>query len=124
MSRAELVVTGKEEVIAGLEAMARAAGDLTVPHRAILAKLVPEVASRTPRRTGALAVSWGSTAGPSEASIESPLRYAAAVEAGTIHMAGAHMVGDTLASSSDEIVAGYEDALAAAGSRAGFGVSR
>jgi hypothetical protein len=39
-------------------------------------------------------------------------------------MAGAHMVGDTLASSSDEIVKEYEDHLADAGKRAGFGVER
>lgn len=121
---AELVVEGTAEVIGGLDAVKRASADMTTAHRGMVSRLIPEVRSRTPRRTGALAVSWSGGASATEATIESPLRYALPVEVGTSRMAGAHMVGDTLTASGDEIVAGYEEALADAGKRAGFGVER
>jgi hypothetical protein len=56
--------------------------------------------------------------------VSSPLSYALPVEVGTVHMAGAHMVSDTLEADSEAIVKGYEDAIAAAATRAGFRVTR
>jgi hypothetical protein len=117
-------VRGAEEVVGGFDAVDRAAKDMTEPHRAMLSRLVPEVASRTPRRTGDLAASWDGRVTASAATIASPLAYSLPVEVGTIHMAGAHMVSDTLASGTDEIVRTYEDAVADAARRAGFRVTR
>lgn len=116
MSSAELVVKGKEEVIAGFDAVAKTAGDLTEPHRRILARLIPEIKSATPRRTGALGISWGGTATSTTASVESPLRYAPRM-ATTIER-------DILPATTDEMVKEYADALASSASAAGFGVSK
>lgn len=113
---AQLVVTGQDEVIAGLDAVAAAAADLTEPHRAMLGKLIPAVRAATPVRTGALAMSWGGHPSASSASIESPLRYAP-------RMARV-ITEEVLPKSTEEIVAGYEGALAGSGKRAGFGVAR
>jgi len=117
-------VTGGPEVVAGLEAVDRAAADMSEPHRAMLGRLVPAIGARTPRRTGELASSWTGTVTATVATVRSPLAYALPVEVGTVHMPGAHMVSDTLESDADAIVRGYEDHLAAAAARAGFRVTR
>ena len=117
-------VSGGPEVVAGLDAIDRAARDMTEPHRAMLSRLVPAIGARTPRRTGDLASSWTGTVTAATATVSSPLGYALPVEVGTVRMPGAHMVSDTLESDADAIVRGYEDALAAAAARAGFRVTR
>lgn len=116
MTGPAIVVHGREEVIGGLDAVAAAAADLTEAHRRIISRLIPEVRRATPIRTGALAVSWSGGVSSTAASVESPLRYAPRM-ARTI-------TTEILPATTDEIVREYEDALADAAKRAGFGVTR
>jgi len=121
----EVVITGQREVIAGYDELHRFADDLTETHRAIVSRLIPEVAARTPRRTGFLAVSWTAGAEPTSGSILSPVPYAGPVEFGvTGRFEGRAMIADTLARNEGSVVEGYEDAIAERAKRIGFEVTR
>lgn len=125
MAGSELVVTGEEEVAAALDELGRLAADLTEPNRRIVSGLIPEISSRTPRRTGALAVSWQPGADAGSGSISSHLEYAGPIEFGTRRGVRPYaMIRDTLSARSEDIVKGYEEAIADKGRELGFGVDR
>jgi hypothetical protein len=120
-----VTVTGDTEVIAAYDELHRFTDDLTETHRAIVSRLIPEVAARTPHRTGVLAVSWTTGAEKDAGSILSPVKYAGPVEFGVAgRFEGRAMVRDTLTRRQDDIVKGYEDAIADKAKGLGFGVTR
>jgi len=120
---AELVVKGQAEVIGALDEFERSADDLTDTHGRVVARLLPDVRAGTPKRTGALAVSWQTSATKDAGSIGSPLTYAGPIEFGTSRFDGFAMVRDAINRNQGDIVKGYEAALGDAGKRAGFRVT-
>jgi hypothetical protein len=120
----ELVVEGREEVVAGFQELERFIGDLTETHRRVLGPLIPEVAARTPIRTGRLASSWRLEASSTAGSIESGLVYAGPIEFGSSSrgIEPERMVRDTLDSNERDILAGYERAIADKARSIGFRV--
>jgi hypothetical protein len=120
----DIVIKGQADVIGALDAVGRAVDDMTAVNGRVAARLLPDVRGGTPRRTGALAVSWGTGATADVASIGSPLRYAGPVEFGTSRFAGFRMVRDAIDRNEGDIVKGYESAIADAGKRAGFRVTQ
>ena len=120
-----LRVTGADQVVGGFEELERYVADMTEPNRRVLGPLVLEVAARTPVRTGALASSWSLTPSDQGGSIESGLEYAGPVEFGVEgRFEGAHMVMGVLESRGDQIVDGYEEAIADRARAIGFRVQR
>jgi len=120
-----LKVRGADEVVAGFEDLERFVDDMTEPNRRVLGPLVLEVAGRTPIRTGSLASSWSLTPSAQGGSIESGLEYAGPVEFGVEgRFEGAHMVLGVLESRGDQVVDGYEEAIADRARAIGFRVTR
>jgi hypothetical protein len=122
----QLRVTGTAEVVGGFEELERAVADMTDTHRRVLGPLIPLVAAATPRRTGALAMSWSLSPSEQAGSIESGLVYAGPIEFGSSSrgIEGAHMVLGTLESNERAIVDGYQEAIADRARAAGFRVDR
>lgn len=119
---ASVTVTGGAEVARGFGALARDLEDMTAPNRRIAALLVPGVARRSPRLTGALAASWRAEASKIAASVTSDLRYAGPVEYGQPRrgIPGARMVRDTVAAEAEQCIAAYRETVAERGKRHGF----
>ncbi len=123
-SKGQVRVEGVREVQRALKQLEADAADLKTAHMAVSSQLVPGIAQRTPRRTGALASSWQPGATKTRARLTSTRRYAGVIEYGWPKrgIEPARMVRDTIAASSDEILATYQRELGRLGGRAGFGV--
>jgi len=118
---ARMTVTGTEEVVAAFDALERDVDDLTETHRRVVTRLIPDVAIRTPRRTGALAVSWQPGASKVGGSIESPLEHAAPIEFGTSRgVPEFRPVRGAIEAREGDIGKAYEDSIAASATRLGF----
>jgi hypothetical protein len=100
------------------------AADLKNAHAAVAASLVPGIAMRTPRRTGALAGSWAPGSTKTRARLTSPKPYAGVIEYGWSErgIEPARMIRDTVEANTAEILAAYERELEKLARDAGFGV--
>lgn len=123
-SKGAVRVSGVREVQSALKQLDAQASDLKSAHLAVASALVPGVGLRTPRRTGALAASWSAGATKTRARITSSEPYAGPIEYGwPAHgIEPARMVRDTVAASTEEILATYERELARLAAADGFGV--
>jgi hypothetical protein len=123
-SKGRVSVSGVREVQLAMRKLDADAADLKSAHRAVAASLVPGVAQRSPRRSGALAASWSPGATKTRARITSSRPYAGVIEYGWAKrgIEPARMVRDTVEASRDEILASYADELARLGAAAGFRV--
>lgn len=114
-------IHGQRDVERALEKVAAGAEEFEAGHTAVARILLPGVVQRSPRRTGALSMSWSAGAQPGAAQLTSSVDYAAPVEYGVPgRTPAARMVADTLAANESEIVATYERELTKIGERAGF----
>ena len=125
-SKGAVRVSGVREVQRALKQLEADAADLKTAHMAVSSMLVPGVASRTPRRSGALAASWQAGATKTRARLTSSRRYAGVIEYGWPKrgIEPARMVRDTVDASSTEILDQYQRELARLGTRAGFEAKR
>ena len=98
------------------------ARDLSAAHKAVATSLLPGVALRTPRRTGALAESWKAGATKTRAKLTSSKPYAGPIEYGWPKhgIEPARMVRDTVDAEQAQIVEQYQHELAKLGAKAGF----
>jgi hypothetical protein len=123
-SKGAVKVEGVREYQLALKRVSDGAADMTSAHRAVAGRLVPGIALRSPRRTGALASSWVPGATKGRARITSRVLYAGPIEYGwpARHIEPARMVRDTVEASTREIREAYESEIARLGARAGFEV--
>ena len=121
-SKGAVKVEGVREVQSALKQLSAEAADLKSAHLAVSSALVPGVALRSPRRTGALAASWSPGATKGRARITSTKRYAGVIEYGWAErgIEPARMVRDTVAASHAEILEIYERELARLATGDGF----
>lgn len=121
-SKGQVRVGGVREMQAALKRVAHDAADMTAAHKAVSAALVPGVALRTPRRTGALSQSWSGGGTKTRARLTSSLPYAGPIEYGWSErgIEPARMVRDTVDASQREIVDAYQHELAKLAARDGF----
>jgi hypothetical protein len=121
-SKGAVRVTGVREVQAALKRLEADAADLKAAHLAVAGKLIDGVATRSPRRTGALAASWSPGATKTRARITSSRRYAGPIEYGwpAHNIEAARMVRDTVDGSHAVILETYEHELERLGRGAGF----
>ena len=112
-SKGAVKVDGVREVQRALAKVGAEAADLKAAHRAVAAQLVPGIAQRSPRRTGALASGWQPGATKGRARITNTEIYAGVIEYGWPKrgIEPARMVRDTVASSHREILETYEHEL-------------
>ena len=123
-SKGAVRVTGVREVQRALKTLEVDAADLKAAHLAVSSALLPGIAQRTPRRSGALAGSWAAGATKTRARMTSTLPYAGVIEYGWSErgIEPARMVRDTVGASSAEILSIYERELERLGRSAGFDV--
>jgi len=121
-SKSRLKVSGVSEVTKALKQLEASSADLKSAHNAVAATLVPGIAMRSPRRTGALAGSWSPNATATRARLRSSKPYAGVIEYGWAArgIEPARMVADTIEAEQSTIVSTYERELERLGSRAGF----
>ena len=119
-------VEGREEVAAGFEELRGELRDLSAVHREVLAPLIPEVAARTPVRTGELRSSWSLVVDRDSGSIESGLQYAGPLEFGVPSrgIEAVAMVRSAIRSNESELNAGYSKAITDRAKAIGFEVDR
>ena len=100
--------------------------DLKAAHLAVASSLVPGIGIRSPRRTGALAASWGAGATKTRARITSSRVYAGVIEYGDPKrgIEPARMVRDTVDASSSEILDLYGHELEKLAAKDGFETAR
>ena len=113
-SKGAVRVDGVREVQKALAKVGAEAADLKSAHLAVSSRLVPGIAQRSPRRTGALASGWQPGATKGRARITNTQRYAGVIEYGWPKrgIEPARMVRDTVAASHREILETYEAELA------------
>jgi hypothetical protein len=124
-SKGRVRVDGVREVQKAMRELGAASADLKSAHLAVSSALVPGVALRTPRRSGALAGSWQAGATKGRARLTSTLRYAGPIEYGWSEhgIEPARMVRDTVAASGDEILETYTRELGRLAEGIGFETS-
>jgi hypothetical protein len=124
-SKGAVKVTGVREVQRALKELGAEAADLKAAHLAVSSSLVPGIAQKTPRRTGALAASWQAGATKTRARLTTPLRYGGVIEYGWPKrgIEPARMIRDTIDASHAEILALYSDELEKLGKAQGFGTT-
>ena len=121
-SKGRVKVEGVRELQKALRDLSSDAADLKPAHLAVSSMLVPGIAQRTPRRSGALAAGWIPGATKGRARITSKQRYAGVIEYGWPErgIEPARMVRDTVDASGQEIVKTYEDEIEKLAQRIGF----
>lgn len=123
-SKSRIEVKGVREVQAAMRGLEVDAKDLSAAHKAVVTKLVPGIALRSPRRSGRLASSWRAAATKTRGKLTSTAPYAGVIEYGwAAHgIEPARMVRETIEGSTDEILATYADELAKLAEKQGFRV--
>lgn len=121
-SKGAVRVTGVRELQTALKKLDAQASDMAAVHKTVAVQLVPGVAMRTPRRTGALAASWQAGATKTRARLTTPLPYGGPIEYGWPErgIEPARMVRDTVDASQRQIVETYEAEIAKLAQRDGF----
>jgi hypothetical protein len=117
-------VEGVAEVQAALKSMELSARDLSAVHKRVVGALLPGIAQRSPRRTGALAGSYSARSTKTRGRIASSVVYSGVIEYGWAQhsIAPARMVRDTIEAEQATIVDTYQHELAELGKRADFTV--
>lgn len=121
-SKGRVKVDGVRELQTALRRFDASTADLKGAHAAVAAALVPGIALRTPKRTGALAASWQAGATKTRARITTPKPYGGVIEYGwpARGIEPARMVRDTVDASQAEIVDTYSREIEKLAERAGF----
>jgi hypothetical protein len=113
-------VTGVREVQAALKQLEASSADLSGVHKRVVSALLPGIAARSPRRTGALAGSYQAKSTKTRGRIASSVPYSGVIEYGWAQhsIAPARMVRDTIEAEQREIVAMYEQEIETLAKRA------
>jgi hypothetical protein len=106
-------ITGVREVQAALKQLEASSRDLSGVHKRVVSALLPGIAQRTPRRSGALASSWQAKATKTRGRIASSEPYSGVIEYGWVQhsIAPARMVRDTIEAEQSAIVTTYEQEI-------------
>lgn len=118
----QLEVKNASEVQRALDAMAKAASDLSDVNADVGNLLLPDIRARTRRLSGALAASWETTAEPMRANFTNPQKYAVVQEFGGVQIEPTNAVARAYEDNQDAIAERYGSGLAKRGKRAGFDV--